>query len=189
MMTMRRIALLLAPLVLAGCTDGVMQTIGLQRDPPDEFKVTTQPVLAMPPDLNAAATDLPAPTPGAARPQDVAVKQQAEDAMLGGAALSGGVPSTTGDAALVQQAGPSAPVDIRAEIDAQAQRDIKSHTLASRLNPFSAGPAKPALVDPAAERQRLQKNAALGVSPAVGSTPLVKPKPNGPLGNLIDSIF
>ena len=186
---MRRIALLLAPLVLAGCSDGVMQTIGLQRDPPDEFKVTTQPVLAMPPDLNAAATVLPAPTPGAPRPQDVAVKQQAEDAMLGGAALSGGAPSTIGDQALLQKAGPAAPADIREEINTQAQKDVHSHSLASRLNPFSASPAKPALVDPAAESQRLQKNAALGLSPAAGATPTVKPKSNGPLGNLINNIF
>jgi Protein of unknown function (DUF3035) len=189
MMTMRRIALLLAPLVLVGCSDSVMQTIGLQRDPPDEFKVTTQPVLAMPPDLDAAATQLPAPTPGASRPQDVAVRQQAADAMLGGAALSGGTPSTVGDAALVEKAGPPAPADIREQIDEQSQKDIKSHSLANRLDPFGPAPAKPALVDASAERQRLQKNAALGESPAAGSTPVVKPPSNGPLGNLLNGIF
>jgi Protein of unknown function (DUF3035) len=83
-----RSALLLAPLILpvaavGGCSDSTMQTLGLQRNPPDEFQVTTQPVLAMPPDLNAAAATLPSPVPGAPRPQDVAVPQQAEDAMLG----------------------------------------------------------------------------------------------------------
>ncbi len=84
-----RLALLLAPLVLAGCTDSMMKTIGLQRDPPDEFQVTTQPALAMPPDLNVAAAALPRPDPGASRPQEVAVRQQAEDAMIGGAAIGG----------------------------------------------------------------------------------------------------
>src|ERR1700710_2561714 len=101
-----RLALLLAPLVLAGCSDSVMKTIGLQRDPPDEFQVTTQPALAMPPDLNVAAQALPRPDPGASRPQDVAVRQQAEDAMIGGAAIGGG-PTTGGDAALVQAGGPA----------------------------------------------------------------------------------
>ncbi len=193
MMTMRR-ALLLAPLVLAplalgGCSSGTLQTLGLQRDPPDEFQVTTQPVLAMPPDLNAAASALPAPIPGAPRPQDVAVPQQAEDAMLGGAALEGGTPSTAGDQAFLQKAGPPAPGNIRQEINSQAARDARSQTLSNRLNPFGIPTAKPALVDASQERQRLQKNAALGLSPAVGSTPIVKPKNNGPLGDLLNSIF
>jgi hypothetical protein len=189
-----RSALLLAPLVLpvavvGGCSDSTMQTLGLQRNPPDEFQVTTQPVLAMPPDLNAAAATLPSPVPGAPRPQDVAVPQQAEDAMLGGAALEGGAPSTAGDQAFLQQAGPPPPADIRQEVNALAARDAKSQTLGNRMNPFGLTVAKPALVDATEERQRLQKNAALGISPAVGSTPLVKPKNNGPLGDLLDSIF
>jgi len=192
-MTMRwallRAPLVLIPLVLTGCNDGTMQALGLQRDPPDEFQVTTQPVLAMPPDLNAAAAALPAPIPGAPRPQDVAVPQQAEDAMLGGAALEGGAPSTVGDQTFLQKAGPPAPPDIRQEINNLAARDARSQTLGNRMNPFGIPVAKPALVDASQERQRLQKNAALGLSPAVGSTPIVKPKTNGPLGDLLDSIF
>ncbi len=188
MMTMRS-ALLLAPLMLAGCSNGMMQTLGLQRDPPDEFQVTTQPALAMPPDLNAAAAALPAPIPGAPRPQDVAVPQQAEDAMLGGAALGGGTPSTAGDQSFLQKAGPPASPAIRQEINTLAARDAKSQTLGNRMDPFGIPVAKPALVDATEERQRLQKNAALGLSPAVGSTPIVKPKSNGPLGGLLNSIF
>lgn len=193
MMTMRS-ALLMAPLVmpilaLGGCSSGTLQTLGLQRDPPDEFQVTTQPQLAMPPDLNAAATALPVPTPGAPRPQDVAVPQQAEDAMLGGAALEGGTPSTQGDQAFLQKAGPPAPPNIRRQVDAIATRDAKSHDLGNRINPFGTPVAKPALVNADEERQRIQKDAALGLSPTVGKTPLVKPKNNGPLGDLLDSIF
>jgi Protein of unknown function (DUF3035) len=181
--------LVLAPLTLAGCNNGTMQTLGLQRDPPDEFQVTTQPVLAMPPDLNAAATALPTPIPGAPRPQDVAVPQQAEDAMLGGAALEGGTPSTAGDQTFLQHAGPPAPPGIREDVNALAARDARSQTLGNRMNPFGISVAKPALVDAGQERQRLQKNAALGLSPAAGSTPIVKPKNNGPLGDLLGSIF
>jgi hypothetical protein len=188
MMTMRW-ALLLAPLVLVGCSDNTMQALGLQRDPPDEFQVTTQPVLAMPPDLNAAAAALPAPIPGAPRPQDVAVPQQAEDAMLGGAALGGGTPSTAADQAFLQQAGPPAPPGIRQQINNLAAQDARSQTLGNRMDPFGLPVATPALVDASQERQRLQKNAALGLSPAVGSTPLVKPKTSGPLGNLLNSLF
>jgi hypothetical protein len=188
MMTLRW-ALLVAPLMLAGCSSSMMQTLGLQRDPPNEFEVTTQPQLAMPPDLNAAATNLPPPTPGAPRPQDVAVPQQAEDAMLGGAALEGGTPSTIGDQAFLQKAGPTPPPDIRQEVNAQAARDTKSLTLGNRMDPFGIPVAKPVLVDASQERQRLQKDAALGLSPAVGSTPIIKPKNHGPLGDFLDSVF
>jgi hypothetical protein len=191
---MMRSALLLAPLVLSplalgGCSNGTLQVIGLQRDPPDEFQVTTQPVLAMPPDLNAAAGALPSPIPGAPRPQDVAVPQQAEDAMIGGAALQSGTPSTAGDQNFLQRAGPPAPAGIRRQVNTLAARDAKSRTFGNQMDPFGIAVAKPALVDASQERQRLQKNAALGLSPAAGSTPIVKPKSNGPLGNLLDSIF
>jgi hypothetical protein len=186
---MTRWTLLVAPLMLAACSSGTMQSLGLQRDPPDEFQVTTQSQLAMPPDLNAAASDLPAPTPGAPRPQEVAIPVQAESAMLGGASLAGGAPNTAGDQAFVAQAGPPAPADIRQEINAQAVHDAKSQTMGNRMNPFGSAVAKPAVVDAKGESQRLQKNAALGLSPATGSTPLVKPKSHGPLGDLLDKIF
>ena len=186
---MTRWTLLVAPLLLAGCSSGTMQTLGLQRDPPDEFKVTTQSQLSLPPDLNQAASDLPTPTPGAPRPQEVAIPVQAESAMLGGASLAGGTPNTAGDQAFVSQAGPAAPGNIRQEIDAQATRDAKSQTIGNRLDPFGRPVAKPALVDAKGESQRLQKNAALGISPANGSTPLVKPKSHGPLGDLLDRLF
>jgi hypothetical protein len=188
-MTTMRWTLLMAPLVLAGCSSSTMQTLGLQRNPPDEFQVTTQNQLAMPPDLNSAASALPAPTPGAPRPQDVAMPVQAENAMLGGAALAGGAPNTAGDQAFVSKAGPVAPADIRQQIDAQAAKDAKSQSLGNRMNPFGMPVAKPAIVDAKQESQRLQKNEALGLSPANGNTPIVKPKDNGPLGNWLDSIF
>ncbi|MCB8873564.1 DUF3035 domain-containing protein [Acidisoma silvae] len=184
-----RWTLFVAPLMLAGCSSGTMQTLGLQRDPPDEFLVTTQSQLSMPPDLNSAAADLPAPTPGAPRPQEVTIPVQAESAMLGGASLAGGAPNTAGDQAFVGEAGPAAPANIRQQIDVQAVKDAKSQTLGNRLDPFGRPVAKPALVDAKGEAQRLQKNAALGLSPANGSTPLVKPKSHGPLGDLLDKIF
>lgn len=188
--TTMRWTLLMAPFVLAGCSSSTMQTLGLQRNPPDEFQVTTQSQLAMPADLNSAAANLPAPTPGAPRPQEVAIPVQAENAMLGGAALSGGAPNTAGDQAFVAQAGPPAPADIRQQISALAAKDAKSQTLSNRMDPFGIPVAKPAIVDAKLETQRLQRNAALGLSPAKGSTPIVKPKHNnGPLGNWLESVF
>lgn len=184
-----RWALLVAPLILAGCSSSTMQTLGLQRNPPDEFKVTTQPQLSMPADLNQAAEALPAPTPGVARPQDVAISQQAATAMMGAAALPSGAPSTAGDQDFLAKAGPPAPAGIRAEVDALGEKDQQSRSFGNRMNPFGSAVAKPAIVNAKEESQRLQKNAALGESPANGPTPLVKQKDHGPLGNWLESIF
>jgi hypothetical protein len=67
----------LLPLVLAGCQDGdVSRTFGLNRDAPDEFQVTTQVPLSMPPDFT-----LRPPRAGAPRPQELTPRQGAEIAM------------------------------------------------------------------------------------------------------------
>ena len=193
MMTMRR-ALLLAPLVLAplalgGCSSGTLQTLGLQRDPPDEFQVTTQPVLAMPPDLNAAASALPAPVPGAPRRRMWPCRSRPKMRCSAAPRSRAARPPPRAISPSCSRPGHPPPPDIRQEINTQAARDARSQTLGNRLNPFGITEAKPALVDASQERQRLQRNAALGLSPVVGSTPLVKPKSNGPLGDLLNSIF
>ena len=116
--------------------------------------------------------------------------QQAEDAMLGGAALEGGTPSTAGDQNFLQHARPGRHRPASARRSIRWRRgDAKSQTLGNRVNPFGLTVAKPALVDASEERQRLQKNAALGLSPAAGSTPIVKPKSDGPLGGLLNGLF
>ncbi|MBK5955442.1 hypothetical protein CCR92_15760, partial [Rhodospirillum rubrum] len=53
-------AALLAPLALSGCSNA-KKSLGLDRQPPDEFKVVTRAPLAMPPDFN-----LRPPQPGIA---------------------------------------------------------------------------------------------------------------------------
>lgn len=56
------------------------------RDRPDEFAVSRQAPLVIPPDFA-----LVPPTPGAARPQSVAASQQALDALFGGPQPRSGV--------------------------------------------------------------------------------------------------
>src|SRR5277367_5593499 len=101
-------------LLLAGC-DGnkLSRTFGLTRDAPDEFTVTTRAPLSMPPDYN-----LRPPRPGAVRPQEQSEREQAAETLVPQLALGtpqgGGSP---GQAALVQETGPAAPANIRAQID------------------------------------------------------------------------
>src|SRR5579871_3850127 len=78
-----------AVLALAGCGgDDLTRTFGLSRDAPNEFVVTTQAPLSMPPDYA-----LRPPEPGAPRPGVQSERRQAEAALvpqveLGGPAAS-----------------------------------------------------------------------------------------------------
>ena len=69
-------------LTITGCGDSITRTIGLVRDAPDEFTVTTRAPLAMPPSF-----DLPPPTPGLPRPQETPERIQAEEALVPQTAL------------------------------------------------------------------------------------------------------
>src|ERR1700753_207353 len=103
-----------ALILLGGCATGdLTRTFGLTRDAPDEYTVTTRAPLSMPPDYN-----LRPPRPGAARPQEHSERQQAQEALVPQTALdSPQVSVSPGQAALLQEAGPAAPSDIRRSID------------------------------------------------------------------------
>src|ERR1700733_85044 len=101
-------------LLLGGCSgDTLSRTFGLTRDAPDEFTVTTRAPLSMPPDYS-----LRPPRPGAPRPQEQSERQQAEEALAPQTALN---PPASGESAgqeaLIQEAGPPAPSNIRTEVD------------------------------------------------------------------------
>lgn len=70
------------------------------RDRPDEFAVSRQAPLVIPPDFA-----LTPPTPGAARPQSVPASQQALDALFGGPQPRSGVEGVTLDRAGSPDAG------------------------------------------------------------------------------------
>src|SRR6202034_3163551 len=104
-------------LLLGGCGgDKLARTFGLTRDAPDEYTVTTRAPLSMPPDYN-----LRPPRPGAARPQEQSERQQAQETRVPQTALDAPQTSASpGQAALLQEAGPAAPSDIRNTIDRDA---------------------------------------------------------------------
>jgi hypothetical protein len=93
--------------------------------------------------------------------------QQGEDALAPGSALTP-IPSAAspGEQALLQQAGPTPPVDIRENVNQSALIASKPPGFVSSL--MGAGPTGPVTVDAPAETRRLQANpAAAGVFPAV----------------------
>jgi hypothetical protein len=127
----------------------------------------------MPPD-----EALPAPHPGAARPQELTSQQSAEAALAPDTALGGTPgPESTGQEALVGQAGPGAPSNIRNTVDAEATQ-VPRESLTDRLMFWTPPPQAPAgaVLDPARESERLRENAALGQKPTTGDTPIIQQK-------------
>jgi hypothetical protein len=182
-------------LAAAGCGSDTSRTFGFTRDAPDEFQVTTRAPLSMPPALG----ELPAPRPGADRPQELSQRQAAEAALVPGAALgqpgsisgAGAGPRTGGEAALLSQAGRPTGRDIRRRVDEESLRlDQPDRNLADRLI-FWQQPEQPGVaLDARRESQRLRENAALGREATEGETPIIqRSRSSNPLTRLLESIF
>ena len=180
----------LAPLAACGGGGDTMRSFGLTRDAPDEFAVTTRAPLSMPPALGA----LPVPRPGAVRPQELNQRQQAEAALVPGAALGRGNSARTssGESALLSAAGGQpATADIRRRVDEESLRlDRPESSFVDSLM-FWRSPDQPGVpVDPRRESQRLRENAALGRDTGEGETPIIQPaRSSNPVTRVLESIF
>ena len=163
-------------ILLSGCTtEHLERTFGLTRDSPDEYTVTTRAPLSMPPDYN-----LRPPRPGAPRPQEQSERQQAEEALVPQTALNAPQGSASaGQAALIQEAGPAAPSDIRREIDEDARDANSDEGFIDKVLYWRKPNNQPVQIDAQKEAQRLRENAALGEGPDVGETPIIQQKKQG----------
>jgi hypothetical protein len=163
-------------LLLGGCSgDALSRTFGLTRDAPDEYTVTTRAPLSMPPDYN-----LRPPRPGAARPQEQSEREQAAEALVPQLAL--GAPQgnvSPGQAALLEQTGPTAPADIRARVDRDSNQDNADNSFIDKVLYWRKPNTQHVQVDAQKESQRLRENAALGEAPDVGNTPIIQQKKEG----------
>ena len=167
-------ALLLPVLLLAACGPDTSRTLGLTRDAPDEFQVTTRAPLSMPPSLG----ELPRPRPGATRPQEMTASQQAQ-AILAPGASTGRAPGM-GEQALLGSAGRGASPDIRNRVDEESLRlERTDRNVVDRVLFWREQPAPGIPVDPAREAQRLRENAALGREAVEGETPIIQPARRG----------
>ncbi len=172
---LRLVSTLTAASLVGGCGN-IMDTLGLTPPTPNAFLVTTQPPLAIPPNLNA----LPPPQPGAERPQEVSARLRAEETLVPEVALAGpGGPDSPGQRALVTAAGPVAPPDIRAEFAKEKTPEQSQEGPLSWLLFWRPSPPPGVVVDPVKEARRLQMNAALGRPPTYGQTPVIQPPSQG----------
>ena len=172
-------------ILLGGCSsDKLSRSFGLTRDAPDEYTVTTRAPLSMPPDYN-----LRPPRPGAPRPQEQSERQQAEEALVPQLALNAPKSSTSaGQAALIQEAGPPAPDDIRRRIDQEANRAAGDEGFIDKLLYWRKSDTRHTQVDAQKESQRLRENAALGQAPDIGDTPIIQQRKEGWFTNLFSWI-
>jgi hypothetical protein len=181
-----RITIALAAVVVAtaGCDD-VRRTLGIDKSPPDEFRIVSRAPLSLPPDFA-----LRPPQPGAPRPQEQTQYNRARAAVIGQGAgqRATGTPNGTaspGEAALLARSGAAqADPSIRDTVNRESgQPSDSDETLLERLM-FGRSNREP-LVDATRESQRLREAQATGRAPNEGDTPTIQRRRRG----LLDGLF
>jgi hypothetical protein len=171
-----------AALMLTGCGDA-RKIVGLDRSTPDEFAVVPHQPLTLPPDLRS----LPAPTPGAPRPQEPSPAEVAQTQLFKGKGKP--VTADAGGKALVAAAGPIDP-DVRRKVNEETT-DMISRDRSwldgllfwqKREDPYT-------VVNPKKEQERVRQAEAEGKSPAegvsdAGVVPTIERKKKAPLEGL-----
>lgn len=173
-------------LILCGC-ESTAQTLGLGRNPPDEFAVVDRPPLSMPPDY-----DLRPPRPGAPRPQEIKMPERASQtvfgARAGGSSFLSGASETAdksdSEKALLEAAGTAkAEANIRETIDREAgQKVAGSKHLVDELLWWRDPAASATTVDAQAEAKRIREAKEKGESVSKGATPIIEKSKSGWLG-------
>ncbi len=145
---------LLATLALGACSNA-KEKLGLTRSAPDEFAVVKRAPLEMPPDYS-----LRPPMPGAPRPQEQAVGEQARETVFGSDQGARKAAPANGESALLQEAGAlETDPNIRRVVDRESGVEDDSHKpVVERLFGIKRpGSKDPNLIDPKEEAARLKK--------------------------------
>lgn len=157
-------ALVSVSFLIVGCS-GTKETLGLNRQAPDEFAVVKRAPLALPPDYA-----LRAPEPGAPRPQEQATSTQAQIAVFGSDSVDKAVLASSGESSLLASAGvDQVDTRIRQTIDAESriiQKDKRPvvDKLIGLAGKETKNPAQ--VVDARKEAERL-KTKADGATPSI----------------------
>lgn len=179
--TGRIVCLTLGLAALSGC-DSLRSGLGLDRNPPDEFRVVSRAPLEVP-----GSFSLPPPSPGAPRPQEPTMTGQAASVVFGSGlpagGSAGGMPGGSGETQLLARAGAdAAQPDIRSTVNREAVAQIEENRSWIDSLIFWRDPLPPGtVVNPGAEAQRLRENEALGRPVTEGETPSIIRKRRAPL--------
>jgi hypothetical protein len=189
-------------LAVSGCQD-VRQTLGIDKSPPDEFRIVSRAPLSLPPDFA-----LRPPQPGAPRPQEQSQYDRARDTVIGRSGQQAGgsqaaaspprgasgrnaaaqpapAVASPGETAILARSGAAqADPTIRDTVNRESGQPTEGdNTLLERLL-FGSSNGGP-LVDPDRESQRLREAQATGRAPNDGDTPTIQRRRRG----LLDGIF
>jgi len=160
------VTLAVAALAVSGCSTwtDVKRGLGMEKVVPDEFDVTTNAPLAIPPDYT-----LRPPKPGAAPTQQLSPTAQAQETVFraGDTKLDTLPPDksrSAGENVLLQDAGAGrTPKDIRQLVNNDEQAAFNSNTLSQRLLFWRSEPTNPnQVLDPTAESERMHEFGANG---------------------------
>lgn len=180
-----RFALAVSAIALLGACDTIRDVTGQNKKAPDEFQVVRQAPLVLPPDYS-----LRPPQPGAARPQELQPREQAQAALGGRGSPTRGsaaLGATAGESALLTEANANnADPDIRRKVNEEfTQLSDRGAGFVDRLM-FWRKPENPTgpLVDPAKETQRIREAQAAGETPAGDGVPTVQRRQRGLLEGL-----
>jgi len=176
--------LCLALLALSACGE-VRESLGLGRNPPDEFSVVDRPPLSMPPDFG-----LRPPQPGAPRPQEIDMKQRANDTLFGsnGNKVTSAPLDTAGlsgaEKSLLENTGATkADPDIRNTVDREASdKVVSSPHLIEELLWWKPPEQQGTIVNAPEEAARIKENKEKGEPVNQGATPIIEKKKSGWLG-------
>ncbi len=171
-----RLILLASVFMLTAC-GGVAESLGLGRNPPDEFAVVDRPPLSLPPEF-----ELRPPRPGMARPQAVSMQNKAEATLFGQCAPA--APESDVEKELLTQAGADkANPEIRALIDNESsQKVVGSRHLVDEILWWKEAGSDATTVDAIAEAKRIRKVKKYGDSITTGATPVIERNKSGWLG-------
>ena len=184
------VAILALAATLSACGN-IRDTLGLGKNPPDEFTVLRTGPLTLPPDFQ-----LRPPQPGAPRPSESSERDRTVGILLSESDSASAVEEATetteptetqGEAALIRQAGAD---DVDPEIRHIIDREFAGY--ASEDEGFLESllfwrPDDPGgdVVDAEAEAKRLRRNAAEGKPVTEGATPVIKRRERA----LLEGIF
>lgn len=181
--------LLAGALLATGC-EKTRNVIGLDKQSPDEFAVVPRAPLSVPPDYG-----LRPPTPGAQRPQEQTVRNQARDILLDDAransaaaareaAASGKV--SLGEASLLARAGAlNTGSSIRSVVDRENTAMVQAaESVFNKVFFWRESDPPGTVVDAEKESRRLREASANGDPPNKGDVPVIKRRERGILEGL-----
>ena len=160
---------------LSACGGGLGDALGFGKSAPDEFAVVRSAPLTIPPDFK-----LRPPQPGAPRPNEASVREQAEDVLLQeagtGSLDAATTPASQGEAAFIERAGATGiDPDIRRIVDREfSGYASEDESFVDSLIFWREDQPAGEVVDAAAEAERLRENIEEGKPVTAGETPTIK---------------